>query len=96
MKCIYVYTLFLVLVFLTSCGGQNKTDVPQDNKRVGYYESELKEADTSRFPISMVRHVKQARNGDILIASYLGVFRYDGTSFANLTSKVISGRFASF
>jgi ligand-binding sensor domain-containing protein len=44
----------------------------------------------------MVRNVKQARNGDILIASYLGVFRYDGTSFTNLTSKIISPRFASF
>jgi ligand-binding sensor domain-containing protein len=27
--------------------------------------------------VSMVRNVRQARNGDILIASYLGVFRYD-------------------
>jgi len=44
----------------------------------------------------MVRHVKQARNGDILIASYLGVFRYDGTSFTNLTSKISSPRFSSF
>jgi ligand-binding sensor domain-containing protein len=44
----------------------------------------------------MVRNVKQARNGDILIASYLGVFRYDGTSFTNLTSKISSPRFSSF
>lgn len=46
--------------------------------------------------MSMVRNVKQAKNGDILIASYLGVFRYNGTSFTNLTSKIISARFASF
>jgi ligand-binding sensor domain-containing protein len=44
----------------------------------------------------MVRNVKKARNGDILIASYLGVFRYDGTSFTNLTSKISSPRFSSF
>jgi len=44
----------------------------------------------------MVRNVKQARNGDILIASYLGVFRYNGTSFTNLTGKIISPRFSSF
>jgi ligand-binding sensor domain-containing protein len=31
-----------------------------------------------------------------LIASYLGVFRYDGTSFTNLTSKIISPRVSSF
>jgi ligand-binding sensor domain-containing protein len=46
--------------------------------------------------MGMVRNVKQARNGDILIASYLGVFRYDGTSFTNLTSKISSPRFSSF
>jgi ligand-binding sensor domain-containing protein len=82
-------------VFHTSCG-QNQTN-RQDNISKGLYsESQLKEAATSRVPMSMVRHVKQARNGDILIASYLGVFRYDGTSFTNLTSTIISPRFASF
>ena len=115
MKHIHLNALFLMFVFYTSCG-HNKTDVPQDNiksSRANYSESQLKEADTSRVPMSMVRNVKQARNGDILIASYLGVFRYEarlparagtdgndavgkGTSFTNLTSKIISPRFASF
>jgi ligand-binding sensor domain-containing protein len=101
-----VYTLFLMSVFHTSCG-QNQTNVPQDNISKGHHsESQLKEnsagnlavslAATSKVPVSMVRHVKQARNGDILIASYLGVFRYDGTSFTNLTSKISSPRFSSF
>ncbi len=92
------YTLFLMLVSLSSCE-QNQTNVPQDNIKsnsAGYSESQLKEADTSKVPMSMVRNVKQARNGDILIASYLGVFRYDGTSFTNLTSKISSPRFSSF
>ncbi|MBO9564996.1 MAG: histidine kinase [Niastella sp.] len=31
-----------------------------------------------------------------MIASYLGVFRYNGTSFTNLTNEIISPRFASF
>jgi ligand-binding sensor domain-containing protein len=96
MKDIQVYALFLMLVFCTSCGAQNQTNPPQDNRRVGYSESQLKEADTSRVPMSMVRNMRLARNGDILIASYLGVFRYDGTSFTNLTGKIISPRFASF
>jgi hypothetical protein len=79
MKYIQVYTLFLVFVFHTSCG-QSKTNPPQDNISKGLYsESQLKEAATSGVPMSMVRNIKQARNGDILIASYLGVFRYDGT-----------------
>ena len=93
-----VYILFLLSAFHTSCG-QNQTIVPKDttrSNRAGYSEAQFKEADTTRVPMSMVRHVKQARNGDILIASYLGVFRYDGTSFANITRKILPTRFASF
>ena len=109
MKYAHVYALFLVFVFHTSCGGQNQTNVPQDNikssrgpsskpqlKENSAGELAVKLAETSKVPVSMVRHVKQARNGDILIASFLGVFRYDGTSFTNLTSKISSPRFSSF
>jgi ligand-binding sensor domain-containing protein len=103
MKYVHIYTLFLMSVFHT-CYGQSQTNVPQDN--ISIEDSQLKEnsagelavrlAATSNVPVSMVRHVKQARNGDILIASFLGVFRYDGTSFTNLTSKISSPRFSSF
>ena len=31
MNYIQVYALFLMLVFCTSCGGQNKTDIPKEN-----------------------------------------------------------------
>ena len=95
-KLVKLFPLFLMSVFFTSCGGQNQTNVPQDNTSLGYSESQLKEAAIFKVPMSMVRNVKQARNGDILIASYLGVFRYDGTSFTNLTSKISSPRFSSF
>jgi ligand-binding sensor domain-containing protein len=88
--------LLFMSVFHTSCG-QNQTNSPKDNTSLGYSESQLKEAATSKWvPMGMVRHVRKARNGDILIASYLGVSRYDGTSFTNLTSKIISPRFSSF
>jgi ligand-binding sensor domain-containing protein len=97
MKFAHVYALFLMLVFHTSCRGQNQTNPLQDNISKGLYsEAQLKEEATSNVPMSMVRNVKQARNGDILIASYLGVYRYDGSSFTNLTSKIISPRFSSF
>lgn len=108
MKYIPVFALFLILVGHTSCG-QNQTKVPQNNsKSIGANNSEpkLKEnsagelavrlAATSKVPVSMVRNVKQARNGDILIASFLGVFRYDGTSFTNLTSEMSPPRYSSF
>ena len=41
----------------------------------------------------MVRNVKQARNGDILIASWTGVWRYDGKMFTNITSAIKSPTF---
>ena len=93
MKYIQVYTLFLMFVFHTSCGGQNQTNPPQDNFSKGRYglsDSQLKELATSKVPMSQVRNIKQDRNGNILIAAtWGGVFRYDGKSFINLTSTKI-------
>jgi len=83
-------------VFHTSCG-QSQTNSPQDNfskKHNGLSESQLKELATSRVPMGQVRHIKQARNGDILIAAtWSGAFRYDGKSFTKLTSKLGWHRF---
>ena len=87
MKYIHLYSLFLMPIFHTSCG-QNQTNVPKDN-----IKSETKDSITSQVPYSMVRNIKQARNGDILIASYKGVFRYDGKSFTNITSTISSPSF---
>ena len=87
MKYTHVYALFLISSFHTSCG-QNQTYAPPDIIR-----SETKDVITSQVPFSMVRNVKQDRNGDILIASYKGVFRYDGKSFTNITSAISSPSF---
>ena len=95
-KYVKLFAPLLMFVFHTSCG-QKQTNPRQDNTSQGYSESQLKEAATTKgVPVGMVRNVKLARNGDILIASWLAVFRYDGTSFTNLTGKIISPRFASF
>lgn len=96
MKYIHLYTLFLVLVVHTSCK-QNRANPPQDKfirEHNGYSESQIKELATSRVPGTQVRHIKQARNGDILIAAlWSGAFRYDGKSFTNFTSKLGSHRY---
>ncbi|WP_278248468.1 two-component regulator propeller domain-containing protein, partial [Niastella populi] len=92
MKYAHVYALFVVFVFHTSCG-QNQTNVPQDNIKSGkepYSGSQLKDTATSNAPVSMVRNVRKAGNGDIFIASCTGVFRYDGKSFTNITSGIPS------
>ena len=83
-----VYPLFLMFVFCTSCG-QNQTNAPIDN-----IKSEIKDIG----PNIMVRTIKKGRNGTILIAgpnnaSFGDVFRYDGKSFTNLTSKIGQHRF---
>lgn len=85
-----IYSLFLMFVFHSSCG-QNQTMPPSEKvreHRSGLSESQLKEAATSKVPMSMVRSIRQASNGDILIASYVGVYRYNGSSFTNLTSNM--------
>jgi ligand-binding sensor domain-containing protein len=50
---------------------------------------------TSQGPKGIVRTIKQDRKGNIWITSWEGVFKYDGKSFINITSKVSSARFFS-
>jgi ligand-binding sensor domain-containing protein len=90
MKYIPIYTLFLMLVFCTYCKGQNKTNLTKDTTR-----SEIKDIISSRGPKSISRTIKQDRNGNIWIAAFDGVFRYDGKSFFNVTNKISSARFFS-
>ena len=88
MKYIHVYALFLMLVSLSSCG-QNQTNSPKEN-----IKSETKDIISSGWPKNDTAYnIKKGRNGAILIASKRGVFRYDGKSFTNLTSKLGSHTF---
>jgi ligand-binding sensor domain-containing protein len=88
MKYITLYMFLVTIVFYTSCKEQNKTDLSKDA-----IKSEAKDTVTSYGPNTMVRNVKQDKNGNILIASsFAGVFRYDGKLFTNLTSSKIGSR----
>jgi len=86
-KRIKIFALFLMMVFCTSFA-QSQTYPSPDLIR-----SETKDSVSSYGPTRMVRHVKQARNGDILIASFTGVWRYDGKLFTNITSAIKSPSF---
>ncbi len=88
MRYAHIYTLFLILVFYTSCG-QNQTNPPKDN-----IKPETRDTVTSDWPADTVIQIKKGSNGTILIASLRGVFRYEGKSFTNLTSKLGSHRFS--
>ena len=54
---------------------------------------ETKDVSTSHGPNSFVRTIKRDRKGNIWLVSNEGIFRYDGKSFTNITSKVSSARF---
>ncbi|MBD0254382.1 MAG: histidine kinase [Cytophagales bacterium] len=85
-----IYTLFLLLVCCTSGKGQTKIIPTKDNTK-----AESKDVIPSQGPGGITRTIKQDRKGNIWIASWDGVFRYDGKSFTNITSKVSSARFFS-
>jgi ligand-binding sensor domain-containing protein len=80
MKYAHLYTLFLVFVFDTFCGGQNKTNPPKES-----IKSEIKDSITTN-----VWDIKQDRYGNIWFATSDGVYRYDGKSYTNITGKLIS------
>ena len=82
--------MFLIFVFCSSCTGQNKPDPKGEN-----ISSETKNVSTPHGPKTIVRTIKQDRKGNIWIASWDGVFRYDGKSFTNITREVSSARFFS-
>jgi len=85
----YIYSLFLTVVFFTSCG-QKKPDTSKKKIR-----SETKDVITSAGPNNTTRNVIQDRKGNIWIAAFDGIFRYDGKHFTNVTGKVTSVRFFS-
>ena len=86
----YTYGLLFMFIFCSFCKGQDKTDLTQDNVK-----SDTKDVITSQRPSNITRTIKQDRNGNIWIAAFDGVFRYDGKAFTNITSKVSSARFFS-
>src|ERR1044072_4313423 len=54
---------------------------------------ETKDVSSSHGPNSFVRTIKRDRKGNIWLVSNEGIFRYDGKSFTNITSKVSLARF---
>jgi len=69
--------------------------VQAQQKNGGQDVVKTKDVTTSYGPNSIVRTIKQDRKGNIWIASWEGIFKYDGKSFTNITSKVSSARFFS-
>jgi ligand-binding sensor domain-containing protein len=90
MKYIHLYIMFLMFVFYTSCKGQNQKNLPKDPIKV-----ETKEVIISNAPSNIVRTIIQDKKGNIWMASWEGIIRYDGKLFTNITRKMTSARFFS-
>jgi ligand-binding sensor domain-containing protein len=84
--------LYSLIIMLT--GVMNFT--VQAQQTIGTQDSvKTKDVSTFQGPNGIVRTIKQDRKGNIWITSWEGVFKYDGKSFTNITSKVSSARFFS-
>ncbi|HMI79458.1 MAG TPA: two-component regulator propeller domain-containing protein [Ferruginibacter sp.] len=91
MKRLFVFVPAILLVlFLINSFVLKEKEAGEKN-----IKSETKDIDTSQVPNSGVFEIKQDRKGNIWIATNDGVYRYDGRSFSNITSKVSSARFIS-
>lgn len=89
-KHIRLFSCLMLLVFINSCRDQVKTDQAKDQSN--FQSNEL---NTSKAPNSIVRNIVQDGDGNIWMATWEGVFRYDGKSFSNVTKDVSSARFFS-
>jgi ligand-binding sensor domain-containing protein len=81
--------ILLMLVLSTACNGQNKIDTP------GAVNAGTKAVASSSGPSTIVRTIEQDKTGNLWFGTFDGVFRYDGKSFTNISSKVTSSRFFS-
>lgn len=90
MKSAKLLDCLLIIVSLNFCNAQNKTDL-----QTGNTQSETKDVITHNGPNNITRNMIQDRKGNIWIASWEGIFRYDGKSFTNITRQVSSARFFS-
>jgi len=92
MKYVHLYTLLLIFIFCNCCKGQITTI---QRKEDNHNQSENKDFTTSQGPKRITRNIIQDSKGNIWMAAFDGVFRYDGKSFTNMTSKESSARFFS-
>jgi ligand-binding sensor domain-containing protein len=87
----------IFLILLLSCNQADTSNIRQIQPTLhkDTFKSETKDSITPYGPNSIVRTIIQDRKGNIWMASWDGIFRYDGKSFTIITNKVSTGRFFS-
>jgi ligand-binding sensor domain-containing protein len=87
MKYICNLTFLIFLGFFTTVA-QSSTNLME-----GVFNKQV--LSSTNAPQSITRNIIQDRKGNIWMATWEGMIRYDGKTFSNLTSKVSSARFFS-
>lgn len=82
-----LYTLAIVIA------GVNSFDTPAQPENGA--RDTVDAAGAYQGPNSIVRTIKQDKKGNIWMASWEGVFKYDGKLFTNVTKEISSARFFS-
>jgi ligand-binding sensor domain-containing protein len=85
-KSVHISAL-VILIQSTFCEGQAQVGLPKDML------FETKELIASNIPKTITRNFIQDSKGNIWVAAFDGIFRYDAQSFVNITSKVSSAHF---
>ena len=102
-----VFPLRMLLPFLfilPACQGQEKADPPSvqvdptafPTQDFDPFFAETKTIDSPKGPNSITRNMMEDKNGDIWLATWEGILRYDGSTFTNFTNKAGLRRFHAF
>ena len=95
---IQIYSVLLLLFFVASCKGQEKTDQPKESitpitkpettaPQVDPYFTGSENFTSSYGPNNITRNVLQDRKGNFWFATWEGIIQYDGKTFTNFTNK---------
>lgn len=97
-----IHRLLLVLLILASCKEPNSNPQPENKESKAENKSEFQPVPTgpinlsvSNTPSHITRTIIEDRNGNIWLAAFDGVFKYDGKSFMNMSKEVSQSRFFS-
>lgn len=88
MKSIICFIITCSICF--SCTEPNKVERGKEGSKL-----ENEQISTPIVPTNIVRNIKQDRQGNIWVASWDGIFKYDGKTFINITEGVSDARFFS-
>ncbi|MEO1262649.1 MAG: two-component regulator propeller domain-containing protein [Bacteroidota bacterium] len=99
----HLFSIVLLLVFITACQGQKKTPPPVDSSVVldmlpkdDPYFNGTQTITSDHGPNTITRNILQDQKGNIWLATWDGIVRYDGNSFTNFTNKDRLKRFRVF